>query len=737
MAVGLARSILRAVAIRDTHPLELLATSPRDLGRLLADELRQLGAGEVRATSAGARFQGDLQLAYRICLWSRLAGRLLLRLLEVEIETADDLYRAVHELDWPAHLRPEGTISVDAAVSRLPPGVRSSAFLGLRVKDAVVDRMREATGRRPSVQRDRPDLRLHLRVADRRARLYLDLSGESLHRRGYRERGGEAPLKENLAAGLLVLAGWPAAAEAGLPLLDPMCGSGTLPIEAALLAADRAPGLGREHFGFLGWRGHRAALWASLLEQARQRAEAGARRTLPLIAGCDADPRAVAFARRNLERAGLAGRVRLEVRALADAEPPAATPGLLVCNPPYGERLGDEQTLRPLYTSLGDLLKRRFAGWRAFVLSGGPELTRYLGLRASHQWSVWNGPIACRLLEYPISDGAREVPPEAASESPSSGGGAPAFANRLRKNVRHLGRWARRQGISCYRLYDADLPEYAVAVDRYEDAAVVSEYAPPSSVDADAARRRLRQVLSLVPEVLGLSPGAVHLKVRRRQTRGQRYAAIGSTGELHEVGEGGHRFLVNFDDHLDTGLFLDHRQTRALLAELASGRRFLNLFCYTGTATVYAARGGASGTVSVDLSSTYLDWARRNLELNGVRGPRHQLVRADAVEWLRGSRERFGLIFCDPPTFSNSKAMRGTLDVLRDHAALIQSAVQLLAPGGLLLFSTNAHRFRLAPAEELAGLSVEEITKQTLPLDFARSPRVHHLYRISNQREGK
>jgi 23S rRNA (guanine2445-N2)-methyltransferase / 23S rRNA (guanine2069-N7)-methyltransferase len=724
------------VVIRDSA-LELLATAPRDLGRLLADELRQLGAGEVRATSSSARFRGDLELCYRICLWSRLAGRLLLRLLELELETADDLYRAVHALDWPEHLRAEGTISVDAAVSSLPPGIRSSAFLGLRVKDAVVDRMREATGRRPSVQRDRPDLRLHLRVADRRARLYLDLSGESLHRRGYRERGGLAPLKENLAAGLLVLAGWPAAASGGLPLLDPMCGSGTLPIEAALLAADRAPGLGREHFGFLGWRGHRAELWASQLGEARRRAEAGTRRALPSIAGYDADARAVAIARRNLERAGLGGRVRLEVRPLSEAAPPAdVAPGLLLCNPPYGERLGDEQALRPLYTSLGDLLKRRFGGWRAFVLSGGPELTRYLGLRASHQWSVWNGAIACRLLEYPISDSARAAAAPAEDE-PASGGGAAAFANRLRKNVRHLGRWARRQGVGCYRVYDADLPEYAVAVDRYEQAAVVSEYAPPRSVDADAARRRLRQVLSLVPEVLGLSPGAVHLKVRRRQTREQRYEAMDSRGELHEVGEGGHRFLVNFDDYLDTGLFLDHRQTRALLAELASGRRFLNLFCYTGSATVYAARGGASGTVSVDLSSTYLDWARRNLELNGVRGPRHQLVRADAVEWLRDCRERFGLIFCDPPTFSNSKAMRGTLDVQRDHAALIQNAARLLAPGGLLLFSTNAQRFRLAPAEELPGLRVEDITKQTLPLDFARSPRIHRLYRVSNERESK
>jgi 23S rRNA (guanine2445-N2)-methyltransferase / 23S rRNA (guanine2069-N7)-methyltransferase len=476
--------------------------------------------------------------------------------------------------------------------------------------------------------------------------------------------------------------------------------------------------------------------------------------------------------------------VRLEVRPLAEACPPAqaAGPGLVVCNPPYGERLGaggglaergEEGRgsearwggLRPLYTSLGDLLKRRFAGWRAYLLSGNAELTRYLGLRASHGWSVWNGPIPCRLLEYPIvaPDQARSARSPTGGESgeragqsgsggmcagrpgrglaesgeradPSSGGGAQAFGNRLRKNARHRERWARRQGITCYRLYDADIPEYAVAIDRYERWVLVQEYAPPADVDADAARRRLRQVLSLVPEVLGLSPADLRLKVRRRQTRGRRDGRRGSGGEGHEGPEGGHRLRVDHGGPHDTGLFLDHRQTRALIGELAAGRRFLNLFAYTGTATVYAAKGGATGTVSVDLSATHLDWARRNLVLNGLRGPRHELIRADCLEWLESSRQRFGLIFLDPPTFSNSKAMRGTLDVQRDHVALIRAAARLLAPGGLLLFSCNARRFRLA-AGELGGLSVRDITRQSMPPDFARSPRAHHLFRIEVTRQ--
>jgi 23S rRNA (guanine2445-N2)-methyltransferase / 23S rRNA (guanine2069-N7)-methyltransferase len=294
---------------------------------------------------------------------------------------------------------------------------------------------------------------------------------------------------------------------------------------------------------------------------------------------------------------------------------------------------------------------------------------------------------------------------------------AEALANRLRKNVKTLGAWARREGITCWRLYDADIPEYAVAVDLYrdeesgEDWAVVQEYEAPETVDAAKAQVRLADAVATVGATLAIPPERVVLKVRRRRRGREQHEKLGGEGRLHRVAEGGLSFLVNLTDYLDTGLFLDTRPVRALLRAAADGRRFLNLFCYTGTATVHAAAGGAVATVSVDLSPTYLDWARRNLGENGFAGPRHEFVRADCREWLQRERRRFDLIYLDPPAFSTSKAMRGTLDIQRDHAELIRDAARLLAEGGTLLFCTNLRRFRLDPAA-LPGLDCADISAQ-------------------------
>jgi 23S rRNA (guanine2445-N2)-methyltransferase / 23S rRNA (guanine2069-N7)-methyltransferase len=740
--------------------LDLFATSPHQLEPVLADELRALGAEQVEPVRAGVRFRGTLELAYRACLWSRSASRVLLPLASFPVRQVDDLYQGVAALPWLDHLGPDSTLAVDCVGAELPPGITNSHFAALRVKDAVVDALRRVAGRRPSIDRERPDLRLNVLLKGGLASLRVDLSGESLHRRHYRTDGGRAPLKENLAAALLLLAGWPDHARAGRAFLDPMCGSGTLPIEAGMIAADLAPGLLRDYFGFLGWRGHDPEAWRRARQEAEERARARPAR-LPPIVGYDADPGVVKLALGNVERARLRGVVHIERRALASCAPPRDGGGLLLVNPPYGHRIGELEALLPLYTSIGDLLKQRFVGWDAFVLTGDDELARYLGLRAVRRHVVFNGTIECRLLHYPIVQGSPERRPrpsvdgagELAPPEPQGGdlepidelpdadeeplepraertAAAEMFANRLRKNLRHIGRWARRERIDCYRVYDADLPEYAVAIDRYESRVHVQEYAPPRTVDAAAARRRLRQILSVIPGVLGVSPADLFLKVRRRQRGPSQYGKLQTTGALHEVHEGGCRFLVNLSDYLDTGLFLDHRLTRALIGELAARRRFLNLFAYTGTATVYAARGGASSTTTVDLSSTYLEWARRNLQLNGVSGRQHETVRADCLDWIKTARDRYGLIFLDPPTFSNSKSMDGTFDVQRDHAWLLRATARLLTPDGILIFSTNAQRFKL-DADVLGGLQIEEISAATLPRDFARNPKIHRTWRIT------
>jgi 23S rRNA (guanine2445-N2)-methyltransferase / 23S rRNA (guanine2069-N7)-methyltransferase len=645
----------------------------------------------------------------------------------------DDLYESVRDLPWEDHLALKGTLAVDvtSTISRGPLATVNTHFVEQRVKDAVVDRFRDRYGNRPGVDLMRPSVRLNVHLAAEHAVANLDLSGDGLHRRGYRLEAGGAPLRENLAAAILIRAGWPRVSAAGGALLDPMCGSGTLLIEGAWLAGDVAPGLLRDYYGFLGWKGFDHRTWESLVEEAKHRRDEGLR-SLPPILGYDLDSKTIDIARANVRRAGLAGRVVLKQRGLQAFVLPAASTksGLVVTNPPYGKRLGDANELVPTYETLGDKLKESFAGWEAAVFTGNPELGAHLGLRAHRVNTLYNGPLECKLLLFRIGD--PQVRASAAAES-GPDPGAQMLANRLRKNLKHLRRWAVREGVSCYRCYDADLPEYALAVDLYEDWAHVQEYAAPATVDPVHARRRLKGALAVLPDTLGIPSEHVVLKVRRPQRGGAQYEKMDERRHFMEVSEGGLRFLVNLTDHLDAGLFLDHRLTRRLIRESAAGKRFLNLFAYTGTATVYAAAGGASSTTTIDLSATYLDWAKRNLELNGLSGATHSFVRADCREWLasdvRGAGE-YDLIFLDAPTFSNSKSMDGTWDVQRDHPELVRSAVRRLSPTGSLLFSTNYRRFRLEPSLPQEFLVVD-ITKQTMPLDFARSPRIHRCFRIS------
>lgn len=308
------------------------------------------------------------------------------------------------------------------------------------------------------------------------------------------------------------------------------------------------------------------------------------------------------------------------------------------------------------------------------------------------------------------------------------------FANRLKKNLKNLGRWLKREDIHCYRLYDADIPEYALAVDVYEGDrrwVHVQEYEAPKTVDSAKAQARLQDALAVIPGVLAIPQNQVFFKVRRQQKGAAQYEKLASSGEFHEISEGGNRFLVNFTDYLDTGLFLDHRITRGLLTDMAAGKRFLNLFAYTGSGTVYAARGGAVATTTVDMSKTYLDWAQRNMALNGFVGKQHEFIHANCLEWLdrAPATQRFGLIFLDPPSFSTSKRMEGTFDVQRDHVTLLKKTARLLEPDGILIFSNNLRRFKM-DRSALAALDIEDISRATLPKDFERNPKIHNCWKI-------
>jgi len=713
-----------------------IATAPVGAASVLAEELAQFGATDVKERSHDVKFQGTLEVGYRACLWSRTATRVLLSLGSIDAGSSNSVYEGVKRIDWRDHLAPGATLACECSGGN--ESIRHTIYGSQLIKDAVCDNLRDATGERPNIKPERPDVLLHLHVEGPTALLSVDFSGESLHRRGYRSEGGRAPLKENVAAAVLLRAGWPGIFARGGVLLDPLCGSGSFLTEGALIAADTAPALEREYFGFLGWRGHNAQLWERLLDEARARRTAGAALARRCILGSDADADAVRMTIANGEQAGIADWLHAEKRALGEIVRPRGEEGLLVANPPYGERIGAESGLPALYSELGSVLRERFQGWQAAILTGNPPLARNLGIYAKRTHRFFNGAIECRLLRFELSEASEQRPAEVVRADWSSRPGAQMFANRLRKNLQRLDPWAEREHIDCFRVYDADMPEYAFAIDLYGRGSrhvYVQEYAPPGSVDQEGARDRRREALAVLPEVLAVPLSHVHSRVRKPQKGSEQYEKREAKAERHAVQEGGLKFWVNFRDYLDTGLFLDHRIVRALLRDWAKGADFLNLFCYTGSASVYAAAGGARSSTSVDLSNTYLDWAHENLLLNGFGGPNHELHRADCLHWLeeqepRGAR--FDLIFVDPPTFSNSKRMDGVLDVQRDHVGMIRRSLKLLRPSGRLVFSTNYTRFKL-DAQALADLSVEDISARTIPKDFERHARIHRCFVIRSK----
>ena len=748
-----------------TH--EFFATTPKALEGILTNELVSLGVTQFKATTAGVAFSGDLALAYRVCLWSRVANRVLLVLSQFDVKTQQDLYAAIQAINWFEHINAEDSFAVTFSAKNSTV-IINSHFGALKVKDAIVDQMRAKFGVRPSIDTERPNIRLNVHLNGENAQLSLDLSGESLHKRGYRDVSIEAPMKENLAAAILLRCGWDKLSADGKSLLDPMCGSGTLLLEGAMIAADCAPGLGREYFGFMGWKKHDAPCWQTLRQEAQWRKIVGMKK-LPMMVGFDKNKNTVNTALAHVANAGFQGKIHIERRDIADAMPPESwEKGLLVCNPPYGERLGDEAQTAALYEQFGQTLKTSFVGWQAAIIISNPELGFRLGIRSQKPITLFNGALECRLLRFTIEEKTFFMPKTYLAHEPSATvveiadepvhasvdypgtthdiaqtpsrpvEFAPMFANRLQKNFKKFAKWAKQNHVFCYRVYDADLPEYAVAIDIYHSDKTwvnVQEYEAPKSVDQEKADLRLAGILTEIPHVLGVPPAQVLLKVRKKQRSTEQYEKHSELGIFHEVIEGGCRLRVNFEDYLDTGLFLDHRPIRLLIQKQAQGKRFLNLFAYTGSATAHAAVGGASVTTTVDMSNTYLQWAKDNLALNKTSG-RHEFIQANCVQWLASEANRqarqYDLIFLDPPTFSNSKRMEDVFDIQLDYIALINHASKLLTPTGTLYFSTNFRRFKF-DLTQFSGLNITDITLKTIPEDFARDPKIHYCWQITRQ----
>jgi 23S rRNA (guanine2445-N2)-methyltransferase / 23S rRNA (guanine2069-N7)-methyltransferase len=707
--------------------MKFFISCAKGLEYLLVDEAKAMGI-QATATMAGVNAEGELKEAMRLVMFSRLASRVLWPIAHFDCHNEQDLYQGVHAIDWQRHIGPAASLAIDARISSQT--LTHERYAAQRVKDGIVDRLRAQTGARPDVDVENPDVRINLHVRKGKADIAIDLGGGSLHKRGWRQEQGEAPIKENLAAAMLYRGKWLEVHQAGGAIIDPMCGSGTLLIEAALMAADEAPGLHRyQGAAPTQWLGFDGPAWAALCNEAKLRAERGRAALAPVFTGYDNQPEVLRKAIANCDRAGLADLIRFERQPVIALKAPPQRIGLVVCNMPYNQRLQADQAL---YRETGDVLRTQLPDWRAVLLCGSDELAFASGLRAKKKYEFHNGALACVLLLVdPLF-----VPKPERGEPKALTEGALMVANRLQKNLKKFSKWAKQGDIHCYRVYDADLPEYAAAIDLYPEAdgerrlfLHVQEYEAPSEIPEQTTQRRFNELLQAVESVFALPRTQVSVKKRRRGKGGSKYGRMDETHDFMQVQEGQATLWVNLFDYLDTGLFLDHRPLRLRLAKEAGGKRFLNLFCYTGTASVQAISGGAAASTSVDLSATYLDWAEANFELNDIQGGSHQLVKADVMEWLGNCRQKFDLVFCDPPTFSNS-ASADDFDVQKDHVAMLEKIMKVLSDDGVCYFSNNFRKFKL----DLEALSefaqVEDISAQTIDSDFERNPKIHRCWKL-------
>jgi 23S rRNA (guanine2445-N2)-methyltransferase / 23S rRNA (guanine2069-N7)-methyltransferase len=531
------------------------------------------------------------------------------------------------------------------------------------------------------------------------------------------------------------------------PLIDPFCGTGTIPIEAALIGRRIAPGLKRE-FAAEAWPRIPAQAWREARTEAHDLITEG---ISGFIMGSDIDAAVLDVARHNAANAGVANDIHFQQQPFGKLSSRKLY-GCVICNPPYGERLSDRPEVRELYASMPAVL-RNLRTWSHYILTSYRGFEQLIGQPADRRRKLYNGPIECTYYQFqgPKPDRPRPDTPEksaretrhaepavqASGEAPAFGGITPkmreqarAFGDRLAKRARHLRRWPAQLGITCYRLYERDIPEVPLVVDRYADRLHISEYERPHSHTPGEHADWLDLMAHTASETLAIPRTHVFVKYRAPQRGSLQHERQADLGHTIEVTEGGLKFLVNLSDYIDTGLFLDHRITRSMVREAARGKRFLNLFGYTGTFTVYAAAGGTLTTTTVDLSNTYLEWARHNMALNGFTGKEHAFIREDALGFLaqHPHRASYDLAVVDPPTFSNSKSMETIWDIQRDHVGLLNRVLALMSPGGLVFFSTNFRRFRL-DADAIAAATIREISAHTVPADF-RNRKIHRAWQI-------
>lgn len=728
----------------DASDLELIARCASGFEPMLARELREMGIRRIRPLRGSVSFFGTQRDAYRACLWSRVATRVQLVLARVPAADAEELYASAVAFPWEKHVRDGATIAVRAHGTN--PNLRNTQFTALKVKDALCDRLRQVRRVRPDVDAKHPDFSVDVALHEARATLSLNLSGESLHRRGYRQDGvqTEAPLKETLAAGILLAAGWDALARQGGVLVDPMCGSGTFAVEGALMAADIAPGILRTSWGFEGWVRHDRQLWDELRTEADARS--GASQTGSFVIAGDLDAAAVEVAQENARRAGVDKLIRFHVDDAAHLgrylRGTRGARGLLVANPPYGLRLLSQEDLPQVHEALSVAVDVLPKGWQAALITPDLSVDTALGRVPQEVIACHNGPIEAWVRLYDLDTGKpqthevisltgeRHIVRVADSTSAQ-------FAGRLRKVAKERARWARREGITCYRVYDGDLPDYPVSVDFYECVGaeegqrfiVVEERPRPRSVDVQRAGRHFADAVALAAAVLDVPSQDV---VQKPWVSEGLYARTHDASDVQRpahVSEAGYVFCTDLMGAPGKDLPLAQRELRTFVEQKARGARFANLFAAGDAATVFAVGAGARNTVTVDSSKERLDWTVQALRENNLANKQHRVACADVRSWLaREARAHhvFDLVLCSPPARLAARAGAQAWDAEKELPGLIRQLKGILSPEGMAVLVLPSQV--TASAEQLG---LEDVTSRMVPHDFERSRGQGNVYLLS------
>lgn len=703
--------------------MNFVSTCAAGLEDLVTDELTSFGAEISSSRKGEVRWSATLEAGYRTCLWSRFSSRLILVLSEFTIDTTDDLYEAATTITWEDHLSVDDSFAVDCVRTASGP-VTNSMYGALRIKDGIVDRFRERHRIRPSVQTQRPNVRVYLQVHGTRALLGLDLSGEGLHRRGYRLDSGPAPLKENLAAAIMALSGW----DGKFPLIDPMCGSATLLIEAALMKADSAPGLGRSYFGLFGWRGHQKSVWDELVAEALDREASAREQKWPPLIGYDGNRSAIRAARKNIAQAGFADRILVAPQELHHLKNNFGQAGFLVCNPPYGERLSDSQSVKHLYRHMGDLFQDQFPGWKMALFTAAPDYADRFKLHLDKSVKIFNGPLVCRLFSgspraasVPAALGEWQISKAVDQDS------ATELGNRLKKNHRKFHPWACDKKLDWYRLYDRDLPQFNVTIDVTPPRLHIREFPLPSGKDPRSAEERFREVTQTVRNLFAVSRDQVMVHRRVSSRKGQKNRTYRS--KQTEIREGKALFLLGGESDPETAFFPDQRFVRNYLGQVVDRGNFLSIFDTSGGSAISVALEGAITTTTLGVGARNVELLVNNFSRNGLHPDNHKAVTDSVMNWLKRGRRQFDLIYICFRKKQYRQTNSSVFKVGSDHRFLIDRSIASLSESGRLVVSSLLPNFELDPAV-MDAYRCRTMSKKLVSPDLTRGARNFRCWEI-------